>query len=109
MVNEAETERRNDKNSGCPGFGSLLVDFGVAVAVTLEVTGRRGRRVAAPPRDSPLAPSSPAQSCSALLIRSRALPRKTTALGRFVHKISRSGAASAASGKALEVGLRVRP
>ena len=35
---------------GCPGFGSLLVDFGMASTVTLEVTGRRGRRVAAPPR-----------------------------------------------------------
>ena len=70
------------------------MDFGLAGAVTFEVTGRRGRRVAAPPRDSQLAPASPAQGSSVLLARSRTLPRKTMALDRFVHKISRSGAAA---------------
>ena len=28
-----ETTLRNDENSGCPGFGSLLVDFGTFASV----------------------------------------------------------------------------
>ena len=39
-------------------------------------------------------PAPSVQGCSALLAHSRTLPCKTTALGRLVQKISRSGAAA---------------
>ena len=50
-------------------------------------------------------PTPSPQGCSALLARSKTLPRKTTALGRFTPKTSRSGAAAAALLKPLKVGF----